>query len=172
MRAALPWNCSVFAVAPTSLVPASRTREVPVLSVMLDVLLLLQPDATGVPDAGGVSGGGGGSGGCAAGDPTLFMMLGMFALMYFVIFGPERKRQKRHQEMLKALKKGDVVRTDGGIRGEILSLTDREAVLLVDVKTKINVLRSRIAGPDAGDESADKAEKPKDEGEKGKDKEG
>ena len=45
------------------------------------------------------------------------------------------------------------------------------AVLLVDVKTKINVLRSRIAGPDA-EGSAEKAEKPKDEGDKGKDKEG
>jgi preprotein translocase subunit YajC len=144
-----------------------------VLSVMLDLLFWLQPDATGVPDAGSgaAPGGGGGAAGCGAGDPSMFMLIGMFALMYFLIIAPQRKQQKKHETMLKALKKGDVVRTDSGIRGEILSLTDREAVLLVDVKTKINVLRTRIASPEA-EGSAEKSEKPKDDGEKDKDKAG
>lgn len=171
MRAALPWNCSEFpAVGDAG--TARSLREVHLLSVMLDLLLWLQPDATGVPHTGAPSGGGGGgAAGCGAGDPSLFMLLGMFALMYFILFGPERKRQKKHQEMLKALKKGDIVRTDSGIRGEILSLTERDAVVLVDVKTKITILRTRIAGPEA-EVSAEKSEKPKDDTEKGKEKEG
>ena len=47
--------------------------------------------------------------------------------------------------MLKALRKGDKVRTSGGIRGEIADLTDTEVNLIIADKVKINVLRSHIA---------------------------
>lgn len=141
------------------------------LSVMLDFLLWLQPEATGVPNGGaGAPSGGGGPAGCF-GDPTLFIPVAMAVLLYFMFVGPERRRQKKHDSMLQQLKKGDTVRTDSGIRGEILSLTERDVVLLVDVKTKIHVLRSRIAGPEV-EPGAEKAEKPKDDSEKGKEKEG
>jgi preprotein translocase subunit YajC len=142
------------------------------LSVLLDIMLWLQPEATGVQSGGGPGGAAGHAapGGCAGGpDLSMFLLLGTFAFMYFLVVAPQRRQQKKHEAMLKALTKGTVVRTDSGIRGEILSLTDREVVLLVDAKTKINVLRSRIAGPDAPE--GDKPEKSKDEGEK-KEKEG
>jgi preprotein translocase subunit YajC len=139
------------------------------LSVLLDMLLWLQPEATGVQN-GAAGGGAAHAPGCAGGpDASLFLLLGTFAFMYFLVIAPQRKQQKKHEAMLKALSKGDVVRTDSGIRGEILSLNEREAVLLVDAKTKINILRTRIAGPDAPEGA--KGEKSKDEGEK-KEKEG
>jgi preprotein translocase subunit YajC len=144
------------------------------LSVLLDIMLWLQPEATGVHNGGGPGGAPAhGPGGCGGGpDFGMFLLLGTFAFMYFLVVAPQRKQQKKHDAMLKALTKGDVVRTDSGIRGEILSLTDREAVLLVDAKTKINILRSRIAGPDAPEGAkGEKPEKSKDEGEK-KEKEG
>lgn len=141
------------------------------LSVLLEMLFVLQPEATGAP-AGSSGAGGAGAGplgGCGGADGQIFMLVGLFAMMYFLIIRPQRTQQKKHDEMQKGLSKGDVVRTDSGIRGEILSLNDRDAVLLIDAKTKITILRARIAGPDAvtSDKAKDDAEKSKD-----KDKEG
>ncbi len=164
VRAALPWE--LHDCGGTTRPRRFAFARCSLLSVILDLLLWLQPDATGVPGAGAPSGGGGGGpAGCA--DPSMLLPIGMLVVLYFVMIAPQRKQQKKHEAMLKALKKGDIVRTDSGIRGEILSLTERDAVLLVDVKTKINVLRTRIAGLDA-EGSAEKSEKPKDDGDKGK----
>src|SRR5687767_1360360 len=76
------------------------------------------------------------------------MMVAIVAVMYFVMIRPQQKQQAAHAEMLKRLRKGDIVRTDGGIRGEIISITDTEAKLLIADKTVINILRARIQGPD------------------------
>lgn len=117
----------------------------------------------GTPTAGAGGGGGGGAG--AAGpagcnDPSsLILMAVMFAVMYFLLIRPQQKRQKEHDNMLKSLRKGSVVRTSGGIRGEVFSITDRDATLIVADKTKINVLRSHIAGIEPGPkDTAEKAE--------------
>ena len=59
---------------------------------------------------------------------------------------PQQKRQKETDAMLKGLRRGDVVRTSGGIRGEVSDLTDTDVTLLIADKVKINVLRSHIAG--------------------------
>jgi len=73
------------------------------------------------------------------------MMAVMFGVFYFLLLRPQQKRQKEQDAMLKALRKGDKVRTSGGIRGEVAELTDTEVTLLVADKVKINVLRSHIA---------------------------
>jgi preprotein translocase subunit YajC len=74
--------------------------------------------------------------------PILALMFGLF---YFLMIRPQQKRQREADELLKALKRGDVVRTSGGIRGEITDLADADVTLLIADKTKINILRSHIA---------------------------
>ncbi len=83
----------------------------------------------------------------------------MFLVFYFLIIRPQQKRQREQDDMLKALRKGQIVRTTGGIRGEIVSLTDRDLTLQVAAKTKINVLRSHIAGqePSSSDDDEDES---------------
>jgi len=66
-------------------------------------------------------------------------------VMYFLLLRPQQKRQRELDDLLKALKKGDKVRTSGGIRGEVVELTDTEVTLLIADKVKINVLRSHVA---------------------------
>lgn len=91
------------------------------------------------------------------------MLAMMFAVLYFMILRPQQKRQREVDDLLKALRKGDKVRTSGGIRGEILDLTDSEVTLLIAEKVKINVLRSHIAtrigasGEGAADDAKAKA---------------
>jgi preprotein translocase subunit YajC len=75
----------------------------------------------------------------------LLLMAVMFGVFYFLLIRPQQKRQRETDAMLKALRKGDKVRTSGGIRGEVIDLTDTEVNLLVADKVKINVLRSHIA---------------------------
>ena len=72
----------------------------------------------------------------------LTLMVGVF---YFLLIRPQQKQQRQTEDMLKALRKGDKVRTSGGIRGEVVDITDTEVNLLVADKVKINVLRSHIA---------------------------
>jgi preprotein translocase subunit YajC len=50
--------------------------------------------------------------------------------------------------MMGALAKGDIVRTNGGIRGEITALDERDVTIEVADRTRIRVLRSHIAGLD------------------------
>ena len=49
---------------------------------------------------------------------TMFMLIGMFALMYFVMIRPENKRKKEAEQMRAALKVGDEITTIGGITGK------------------------------------------------------
>ncbi len=75
----------------------------------------------------------------------LLMLVMMFVIFYFLLIRPQQKRQKEVDEMLKALRKGDKVRTTGGIRGEIVDLNETDVTLLIADKVKINVLRSHVA---------------------------
>lgn len=69
----------------------------------------------------------------------------MFAVFYFLLIRPQQKKQRETDDMLKSLRKGDKVRTSGGIRGEIIDLDEQEISLLVADKVKIHVLRSHVA---------------------------
>jgi preprotein translocase subunit YajC len=80
---------------------------------------------------------------------SIGMMVLMMVVFYLVLIRPQQKKQKEHDTLLKALKKGQKVRTSGGVRGEIVdfkSEVGEEVVLLIADKVKINILRSSIAG--------------------------
>jgi preprotein translocase subunit YajC len=116
--------------------------------LLTESLGAMQPEAT--PTTPGTAPSGGGAppstpGLLGSAQPLIFLVL-MFAIFYFLLIRPQQKRQRETDDMLKALHKGDKVRTSGGIRGEILDLTDTEVTLLIADKVKVNVLRSHIAG--------------------------
>jgi len=60
---------------------------------------------------------------------TMFMLVAMLAIMYFVMIRPENKRKKEAEEMRSALKKGDKVVTIGGITGTVVDVKDNKFVL-------------------------------------------
>ncbi|MAQ14854.1 MAG: preprotein translocase subunit YajC [Sandaracinus sp.] len=126
---------------------------------MVTILSLLQPAASATGGGGGGGAGPAGPAGCAGGTSQFGLIAVMFLVMYFLLIRPQQKRQREHDAMLKALEKGTIVRTNGGIRGEIVEIDDHEVTLKIADKTKINVLRSHIAGPigtPAGDEGESK----------------
>jgi preprotein translocase subunit YajC len=70
-------------------------------------------------------------------------------IFYFLMILPAQRRQKKVTEMLKALKTGDKVITNGGIYGTIVGLEDEAVQLRVAEQVKMKVARSAIAGPQA-----------------------
>ena len=113
--------------------------------------ILLQPDVSGGPVAPPPGGGGPAPGpmGCGGGGvEQIGLLLLMFGVLYFLMIRPQQKRAKQQETMMGALKKGDVVRTNGGIRGEITALDERDVTVEVADRTRIKVLRSHIAGLD------------------------
>ena len=90
----------------------------------------------------------------------------MFAILYFLMSRPQRKRQREHADMISNLKKGDKVITRGGIHGVITHVRDREIILKVDDNCRLTLSRSAIAGvvsPGEGEggkeEKSEKSEK-------------
>lgn len=70
----------------------------------------------------------------------------IFAIFYFLIIRPQKKRQDEHQTLLKALKKGDRVTTTGGMFGTIAHVYDDRVVLKVAENVKVEYLKSAITG--------------------------
>ena len=65
---------------------------------------------------------------------SLLPLVAMFAIMYFLMIRPEKKRKKKEQEMLAALKRGDRICTIGGIYGTITNIKDDTITLTVGNK--------------------------------------
>jgi len=114
--------------------------------------ILLQPDVSGGPVPVPPGGDGGpvpGPMGCGGGGTEqIGLLLLMFAVLYFLMIRPQQKRAKQQEAMLGALAKGDIVRTNGGILGEITALDERDVTIEVADRTRIKVLRTHIGGLD------------------------
>jgi len=63
----------------------------------------------------------------------------LFAAMYFLMIAPQRKKQKEHDKMLKALTTGDEIVTSGGIYGQITNVKEDRFVVRVAENTKIEI---------------------------------
>lgn len=77
------------------------------------------------------------------GDPTMILMLvGMFALMYFMTIRPQKKRQKEEQEMRNSVDVGDKITTIGGICGRIITVKEDELIIETGSdKNKMTIMR-------------------------------
>ena len=81
-------------------------------------------------------------------DPFGFLipMLAIMAIFYLLLIRPQQKKQREHEDMLKAIQKGDRVVTSGGIHGVVIATADD--VLTVDIgaheKVRVKLDRSRV----------------------------
>ena len=70
----------------------------------------------------------------------------MFVVFYFLLIAPNQRKQKQWQTMLSTLKPGDRVTTNGGIRGQIVTVKDDVLVIkTAPDNLKLEILRSAIA---------------------------
>ncbi|MAV39765.1 MAG: preprotein translocase subunit YajC [Puniceicoccaceae bacterium] len=85
----------------------------------------------------------------ATGSADLFAqflpLILLFVGMWFLVIGPQRKRQKEHDAMLAALKSGDTVVTSGGIFGTITNVKEDRLVLRIADNTKIELAKNFVS---------------------------
>ena len=70
----------------------------------------------------------------------------VLAIFYFVILLPMKKRQRKVQDFLGALKEGDKVVTSGGIYGAITKIKDDAVQLQIAPNVRVDLSKAAIVG--------------------------
>jgi preprotein translocase subunit YajC len=73
---------------------------------------------------------------------SLLPFILIFVIMYFLILRPQQKRQKQHQEMIKNVRRGDSVITNGGLIGKVTKVVDDDQ-LEIEVADGVRVRQSK-----------------------------
>ncbi|HET9915601.1 MAG TPA: preprotein translocase subunit YajC [Candidatus Binatia bacterium] len=84
---------------------------------------------------------------------TIFPFIVILVIMYFMVFRPQQKKMKAHQEMLNKLKRNDEVMTSGGIYGKVTEIKDQVVTLEVAPNVRIRVNRPQISAVTTVDKS-------------------
>lgn len=74
---------------------------------------------------------------------TILLVVGMFAMMYFMILRPQQKRQKEHKNLMSEIDKGDEVMTVGGMLGKVVR-TEGE-YLVLDVGSNVHLKFQKVS---------------------------
>lgn len=119
----------------------------------MNSIILMATDASGSSSAGSMA-------------STIIMFVAIIAIFYFLIYRPQKKRDKEAKAMIEAMKKGDKVVTIGGIHGTIITVKDKTVVVKVDDSARIEFSKeaiSSVVSKDAVKASPAKKEDKKDE---------
>jgi len=117
------------------------------------MLFFLTDTVGAVPEGGGLG-------------TTIFMLVAMVLVFYFMLIRPENKRKKEAEQLRSSIKVGDQVTTIGGIVGKVVSVKDEKFVLETGAdQVRIEFLKWALSSNDtataAAKEAAKKAEEAK-----------
>jgi preprotein translocase subunit YajC len=62
----------------------------------------------------------------------------IFVIVYFLIIRPQKKRQKEHDDLIKNIRRGDTVITNGGLIGKVTRVVD-DAELEIEIAPNVRV---------------------------------
>jgi preprotein translocase subunit YajC len=89
---------------------------------------------------------GGGAGGDGGMLMSLLPFVLIFVIMYFLILRPQQKRVKMHAEMVKNVRRGDTVVTNGGLIGKVTKVIDDDQIEIeVADDVRIRQMRQMIS---------------------------
>lgn len=69
----------------------------------------------------------------------------VFVIFYLLIIMPQRKRQKRHQEMVQQLQPGEKIITTGGIHGTVMGVQQDKIEVKIASNVKIDISKNAVA---------------------------
>jgi preprotein translocase subunit YajC len=70
----------------------------------------------------------------------------VFAIMYFLLLRPQQRRAAEHKTMIKNVRRGDTIVTNGGIVGRVTKVVDdNELEAEIADNVRVRVMRSMIA---------------------------
>jgi preprotein translocase subunit YajC len=89
---------------------------------------------------------GGGAGGEGGMIMSLLPFVLIFVIMYFLILRPQQKRAKQHQDMVKNVRRGDTVITNGGLVGKVTKVVDDDQIEIeIADDVRIRQMRGMLA---------------------------
>jgi preprotein translocase subunit YajC len=86
--------------------------------------------------------------GTAAAAPPVWIswlpIVGMIAIVWFLLIRPQMRQQKAHREKIGGLKKGDQVVTAGGLVGKVLKVDEHYVDLELGQGIKVKAVKATI----------------------------
>lgn len=76
---------------------------------------------------------------------SIFMIVAIFVLFYFMLIRPQNKRAKEHRELVANLKKGDEVVTTGGIVAKIVSVSEQYITISPSEGVELKMQRGSVS---------------------------
>jgi preprotein translocase subunit YajC len=70
----------------------------------------------------------------------------IFAVMYFLMIRPQKKRMEEEQSFISKLSHGDEVYTKSGILGKVTGIADKVVTIEIEGGSRMKVLKSHIGG--------------------------
>ncbi len=92
---------------------------------------------------------------------SIFPLVLIFVVFYFLLIRPQQKKVKAHRSMVEALKRGDKVITGGGLLGTVTKAPEGSEVQVeiaegVRVKVMRSTIQEILAKPQAASKAGDK----------------
>ncbi len=81
-----------------------------------------------------------------AGWMGLLPLIIIFAIFYFLMISPMRRRQKRLQMLISNIKTGDKIITTGGIYGTVVGVSEDRIQLRITERVNIDLAKNAVAG--------------------------
>jgi preprotein translocase subunit YajC len=79
---------------------------------------------------------------------SVFPLILIFGVMYFLMIRPQQQRMKQHREMVANVRRGDTVVTAGGIVGKVVKAPqkdDQELTIEIADDIQVRVVRSTLS---------------------------
>ncbi len=96
-------------------------------------------------------------GGAGTLTPFIIQIAAIFGIFYFLLIRPQQKQKRKHEEALRAIKRGDQIVTTGGIIGEVVHVREtvnadgttarpmEDQVTIKSAESRLIIERGRIA---------------------------
>lgn len=76
---------------------------------------------------------------------SMLLPLGVFiVIFYFLIIRPQKKRQRKHEDMLASIRNGDMIVTAGGFYGTVRDVKDDSFIVEIADGVKARILKGSI----------------------------
>ena len=87
---------------------------------------------------------GGDSGGMIT---SLLPLILIVVIMYFLILRPQQRKQREHGDLVKNVRRGDTVVTNGGLVGKVTKVVDDDQIEVeISDGVRVRQMRSMISG--------------------------
>jgi preprotein translocase subunit YajC len=76
---------------------------------------------------------------------SIFPLVLIFVIFYFLLIRPQQRRMKQHQSMVAAVKKNDIAVTGGGIIGKVTKVDENEVELELAPNVRVRVVKGTLS---------------------------